>query len=115
MSNANYPGDECCVFFADKNYRGSDSGSLCVQNYNGQTLYLMADYGLNDKVSSWWCGKSVKYKHCNNTSGSCDELNGMSGAGNIMNYEAGQDNQMSRVLLEPYNAAVQGSITTFRN
>ena len=42
----------------------------------------MRDYNFNDKVSSWYCGKSVKYDFCRNAPGSsCDGGNGDSGAG----------------------------------
>jgi len=57
---------------------------MCIEN-NKQTMHILEDYGWGDKVSSWWCGKSTMYRHCNDVSGSCEELNGMSGAGNIMN------------------------------
>ena len=42
----------------------------------------MRDYNFNDKVSSWYCGKHVKYDFCRNAPGSnCDGGNGDRGAG----------------------------------
>jgi len=71
MPNTSYPGDECCVFWPDGSYRGTPTPSLCLKD-GKTTTYLMSDYGMHDKMSSWWCGKSISYDHCNNTSGSCE-------------------------------------------
>lgn len=70
----------------------------------------------NNTISSWWCGKGVKYDFCkNNHTGACDgmNLNGTFGAGNIRSTVTGLEDNITSVFLYSYDPMVQAAITTF--
>jgi len=89
--------------------------AVCLPSadFAGESVFQMDAFGFHDKMSSWWCGKSVSYDLCSNTSGSCTGNNGMTGAGNARSANAGHNDSLDRVVLRYYDASEQGAVVTF--
>ena len=67
-----YPGDNCCTFYEDKNYEG-DSWNVCKKSYTSTSeTYIADDYNFHDKMSSFWCGANTSFDICSDKDGSCD-------------------------------------------
>ena len=64
LPTLSYPGDKCCRIFDDYNYGGSYK-TFCLGSATSIEFDHLSDYGWNDRMSSWWCGKSVHYQFCN--------------------------------------------------
>lgn len=69
-----YPGDDCCVLYEDGNFGGHYFKVCSSKAYAYTNLH---DYGWGDVVSSWACGKNVKYDLCNDVGGSCQNGHGV--------------------------------------
>lgn len=141
LSNANmggfapfvqYPGDDCCMLFADNNFgrngeRESDQDidlyrkTIC--HTGERTIINLFESNWANKVDSYICGKNVWYDFCNDSTtilwenSECFNSNhGVHGAGHIKNsriYHNG--NQMSSAVLGPYNAHEDGAVTLFED
>ena len=89
----------------------------CIDaSYTGTYHIDLATLGFNDKISSWWCGKSVDYTLCiNSYDTSCTNLEGSSGSGNNRNswVGGGVSDEFSGLLLSKYDASTQGAATLF--
>jgi len=69
---------------------------------------------MNDKVSSYWCGKNIAYDLCRNGPGSnCDGGNGSRGAGNIRSSWIAKDNSMTSIYLSKYDPVEKPAVTIF--
>ena len=57
-----YPGDNCCTFYDTHNWEG-DSFPACLPDGQSSTTGEVPS-SFASKVSSWWCGKDIKYDFC---------------------------------------------------
>ena len=69
--------------------------------------------GIDNKVTSWDCGKSVSYDFCMDSGKACAGERGQSGAGNATCWEVGYDNSMTEVVLRQYDPTDVGAVTIF--
>ena len=117
-----YPGDECCTLYDWRDWTGPRA-TLCIENQH-RTEYDLNQiepeqpeyegWNMNDRVSSWYCGKNVKYSFCDNGSSDCQTKHGAHGAGLLMNQNVGWDEDyFSTVVLEPYDVTDNGVATLF--
>ena len=64
-----YPGHDCCILYDDTNLR-STKKKFC---HTGKaTVFEMKDDFIDNKVSSYYCGKNVWYNFCKNQGGHCN-------------------------------------------
>ena len=114
--NLSYPGDTCCQLWKDGNYTG-DSKKFCYTRTDGLDQFFdMHDYDFNDTVDSWYCGKNIAYDFCDdNVSEDCSHGNGESGAGTSRNPETGHGDDLTGLILGPYDSAKRGAIVVFRD
>ena len=105
-----YPGDHCCTVYEAANY-GMRALRLC---YPLQDPY-MSHYGFDNIISSWYCGKNVMIRLCENLEnpGCGADYSGSDGAGNIANPYFLPHDVISRVYLYDYDPAIQPRITLF--
>ena len=75
----------------------------------------MRDYGLNDAMSSWYCGMSIYYDFCDDPYGkSCEYGKGVSGAGNIRTTRTGNNDELTLLVLSYYDPLTDvGAATLF--
>ena len=71
-------------------------------------------------MSSFYCGKNIWWNMCKDWNGECDKsrVKIMSGAGFVRNYKLnseGYNDEISRILIGPYDAATLGAINIYRN
>ena len=111
LQSTNYPGDNCCTFWDYDNYSGA-SRTFC---HNGSEVTIdMRQDGVDDRESSWICGKSVAYDFCRNYIGdSCQWYYGQTGAGAARNYNMAYSNDLTTLILRPYDPIAQGAVTLF--
>ena len=111
-----YPGDLCCSFYKDYNF-GGEKLNVCYINTDGsmQTLDLR-DYGWQDSIKSYYCGKSIMYDFCNENSedGICMYQHGLNGAGTIKSSKIGHHDMMNEIHFYPYDPTTQGAVTLFK-
>ena len=60
-TEAEYPGDLCCDIYSGL-YDG-DMIKLCYDSSSTSqpNVFMMTDYSFENKVKSYWCGKSIYY------------------------------------------------------
>lgn len=77
----------------------------------------MRDYGFNNKMASWWCGKNVEYNLCDDyANDNCMDGNGLSGAGNARSPSVDEKkNHMTTVFMKPYDANKVGAVMLFND
>ena len=77
----------------------------------------MHDYDFNDSVDSWYCGKKIAYNFCSEFEGDdCSTAsNGNSGAGTARAPSMGNGDELTTLLIWPYDGAKQGAIIVFRD
>ena len=63
----------------------------------------MTDYGFEQKVNSYWCGKSIYYEFEFSTEGQIQEY----GAGNIQST-VGHTNEIVKITISPYDPVTIG-------
>ena len=112
VNSLDYPGDYCCTLWEAAGYEWS-SVNLCLPTDSDTGIptkddetFLLKNYGFDNIMSSWWCGKYVSYDFCVNETGDCTGQNGDSGAGNIMVPSVGHNDQISRVELHRYGDGI---------
>ena len=105
-----YPGDNCCHLFANHLWEDGVQVKICRDTHNttdAKQLFDMHDYGINDAVSSWYCGKNVAYDFCRNgPNTNCDAGEGNRGAGNIKSSYIEKNDSMTAVYLSEYDPLV---------
>ena len=74
----------------------------------------MRDYGFNDCISSWVCGKSISYDFCHDPwNGSyCTYHKGHFGAGSARNPDM-QGDDTTMMVMRNYDVATQGAALLF--
>ena len=98
VPNIAYPGDNCCTFYKDPDYRGA-SLTLCHDGVNAIEFDLIA-LDFNDTISSNMCGNSVAYDFCNDYSYSdCSQDHGNHGAGATRSPWVGHDDSLTTVKM----------------
>lgn len=103
LSNANmggftpfvqYPGDNCCMLFADNDYgRNNERESnqdidlyrKTICHTGERTTINLHESNWGNKVDSYICGKNVWYDFCNDGSDCFNSNHGVHGAGHIKN------------------------------
>ena len=75
----------------------------------------MDDYSFHDKMSSYECGAKVSFDLCNDSSGTCTDKYGSSGAGHYHAAHVGHIDALDRVFMRPYDAATQGAVIAFHD
>ena len=113
QAQVKYPGDNCCDFYKDANMGGSKL-HLCTFKTT-DTTWATGDYGFHDNISSYWCGASVSWNLCNNSSGDCTYGNGDSGAGHIKVGQVGHNDAYDRVKMREYDPTAIGAVTVFQD
>ena len=111
MPNLTYPGDLCCTFYEYRDY-GGDSHSACLPDGSSEYSYQPGDFG--NKISSYECGKSVRFEfHNHNNPSEGYEI--VSGAGHVRSsrLEHWMEDRVTKVVLRPYNQWKQGSVTVW--
>ena len=73
----------------------------------------MNDHGINDKISSWYCGKNLAYDFCNDNNNSCGGGQGLSGAGTAYSRQIGFNNRLTILNLYPYDVSKRGAVMVF--
>jgi len=68
-----------------------------------------------NRVSSYWCGKSVAFDFCDHYYGDCSKETGVSGAGNVKNPKIGRNDKADRLRLRYYDVAERGAVMLFRD
>lgn len=115
--NTTYPGDECCMLYVEYDFGTNGYLNVCKPyNVNPFTYDIQhGDYSwMNDKMSSWYCGKKVAYDFCAITVGAdCTGDNGNSGAGTARNFHYKKNDRTSVIILYDYNPEIQGAVTMF--
>ena len=99
---AYYPGDNCCFLYDDQDFHDAKL-KLC---HDGEKTYHdLDDYGFDDRMDSYYCGKNVWFNFCGGTgSDECEHNNFSSGAGHYMNpHIEGFSSETSLAILGPYN------------
>ena len=77
-SSVYYPGDNCCLVYDDTRLRGTVK-KFC---HTGKaTVFEMNDYFIDNRMSSYHCGKNTWYNFCKNKGGDCIGQDMISGAG----------------------------------
>ena len=66
VPNYEYPGDYCCTIFNDHDFKtGLGYATLCIPEAAPETTsFRLSDYDMDDKNSSWACGKKVWAEFC---------------------------------------------------
>ena len=78
------PADNCCRMFTGTSFSG-DFRDICYDvNQYGEYGQKSEWYGY---AGSYWCGQSVSYSFCTDDWSDCSGQKGVSGAGNIKNYD----------------------------
>ena len=122
VPNFSYPGDNCCDFFADPEWRGTKV-SFCIDpssdSFDDPNFYYhwdMRDYGFDDVMSSYTCGKNVQYDICDDpTDAECTNMHGDMGAGTAYDSWVGNDDTMTELLMRPYDAASLSAVTIYED
>ena len=107
-----YPGDDCCWVYEWSRLKGTKQ--LLCHDGSATTIEL-AD--LDNKISSYYCGKSIWYNFCKDSGGECSGSRISSGAGHTKNHMLadGFGDSISSVKIGPYDANVMGAVTMFHN
>ena len=122
MPNFSYPGDNCCDLFADPEWRGTkktfciDPNSASFDDPGYFEHWDMRDYGFDDVMSSYTCGKNVQYDICDDpTTEECTSMHGDMGAGTAYNSWIGNDDHMTILLMRPYDAVSLSAVTIYED
>ena len=75
LAAARYPGDLCCDIYSHKNY-GGDKKRLCLSGDLSPAIHELDNYGWENEMNSWSCGKNVFAHFCNDDFFMCSEENG---------------------------------------
>ena len=76
-----YPLDNCCRLYESTQYNG-DHCLLCYDENEGYEHFTLSEYGWDNKVDSFVCGKNVSYMMCNGSqTDDCNYDHGNNGAG----------------------------------
>ena len=103
QANASYPGDTCCRLYAGQDFKNKNS-NFCLADDEDEHQWNLKDYGFNNLMSSWSCGKNVSYDFCNTTDWYCSSnTDSNSGAGNIASGLVGNNNFASSLKLARYD------------
>ena len=111
LSEMPYPGDLCCTFYEERDYGGS-SATDCMVEGETEHEYQPGDFG--DKISSFECGKNVRFEFHNHNSPSTGyEI--VSGAGHIRGsrLENYMEDRVTAVIMRPYDQFTQASVTVW--
>ena len=123
VPNLTYPGDNCCDFFFDPDWTGTkmsfciDPNSDSFDDPNYFEHWDMRDYGFDENMSSYACGKSVQYDICDNpTIEECTNMYGNMGAGTSYDsWVLGDDNTMTSLLMRPYDPTSLSAVTIYED
>lgn len=115
-ANIDYPGDRCCQVYEDSGFGGGWLLS-CLSDGFTEGYVDVVDYGFNDKMSSWWCGKDIAYDFCNDNPGDdCRNGHGSSGAGSQRAPSVGGSNdKLTTLYLYEYSQADRAAVTVFED
>ena len=87
-----------------RNWEDGQSVKICRDTDKKTQVFELRDYGMNDKVSSWYCGKNVAYDFCYASAQEyCDQSYGNRGAGNARSAYIDVELSMSIVYLSEYD------------
>lgn len=110
--------------FFEKNHFDFDNGDvyqprkLNLCHDGKRTEYKLTEIGnWNDRIDSWYCGKNVWYDMCRHPDTSNCTYKDLvsSGAGHIKNPDIDWGDQMSSVILGPYDPQKIGAVTLFHH
>ena len=82
LASFDYPKDLCCYLWKDKDFNGKRLEYCLGYFENDVDIHLGDNWG---SVSSWACGKKVKYRFCYWDVKRCNDYKSPSGAGAISN------------------------------
>ena len=109
--NLAYPGDNCCSFYDYRDFGGS-SQTGCMPE--GSTSYDYDPGSFGDKISSFECGKNVRFEFHNHNSPSTGyEI--VSGAGHVRSsrLEHWMEDRVTLIKMSYYDKWTQGSATVW--
>ena len=108
-----YPTDYCCTIYEHDGFNGAQKTVCADPNSDEIQVYdLDGDY-MEDRMSSWWCGKNTGYRFLNNEVKEGYSTNQMSGAGTARNYNSGHNDDISSIHIWRYFPDKQGAVTLY--
>ena len=109
-----YPGDLCCTLYDYTNY-GGDSISFCLDETHSPKSWWLDNYGWDDRMESWVCGRNVAAYFCFDDETCKGNNSGEAGAGSMNNPDVRRNNWFSGVQMEYYDSAIKGALTIFED
>ena len=110
VPNLAYPGDLCCTFYAYKTFAGEQQTACIVEGVDA-FIYTPGDFGF--KISSFECGKNVRYEFHNKKTPQGHDI--MTGAGHVRSKEIDTyiEDHVHEVIIRPYDQWKKASATIF--